>query len=220
MSFSAEKLAPRIIALAAVGYCVWPSLAALVSGPETKPAAAGKSEQVAAKTPAKPPTATRDPFLDHIALAAEAEEQTAQEAKSAGKNKGKMTAGQSAEKALSGAADPLAGLSLEATCIMGNQRLAVINGRLYGPKDVLAAGVSGGTNRRVVDVQPHKVVLDCNGTLRELHYANAPVPRNQDKKTAVKAKTDEAEKSAEETGPAAKKIINAKTPAAEPASLP
>ena len=35
------------------------------------------------------------------------------------------------------AVDPLSGLSLSGTCIVGDQRLAVINGRLYAPKDKL-----------------------------------------------------------------------------------
>ena len=70
---------------------------------------------------------------------------------------------------------------------MGDQRLAVINGRLYAPRDTLSAGkpvANKSANNKpapdkaaaapyqVVDVLPYKVLLACDGQILELGYSN------------------------------------------------
>ena len=65
--------------------------------------------------------------------------------------------------------DPLDGLKLEATCILGNQRLAMINGQLYAPQKMPSAGNSL-PPFRIVSVFPNEVLLECKGKTVELTY--------------------------------------------------
>jgi hypothetical protein len=70
--------------------------------------------------------------------------------------------------------DPLSGLTLNATCIVGNQRLAVINGRVYAPREKLPVGKSPNSPYQLVSVDPHKVMLECEGKTVELKYSDLP----------------------------------------------
>ena len=62
MAISANTLVPRVIALAAVGYCVWPSLTAFVSETESKPPAKLPALETTLLRPKMPPQPARDPF--------------------------------------------------------------------------------------------------------------------------------------------------------------
>ena len=56
---------------------------------------------------------------------------------------------------------------------MGDQRLALINGRLYGPRETLQDSTASGADYKVVDVLPYKVLLECQGKKLELAYPDA-----------------------------------------------
>jgi hypothetical protein len=220
MTVSPEKIVPRAIALAFVGFCVWPSLAELVKRPDVSPPPK-KQEKIAAKPAPKPPAATRDPFLDPVAMALAAEKKAIEDARAAGKGPGKPgVAGQTGDSPPSNVVvDPLAGLVLEATSIVGNQRLAVINGKLYAPKDMLATDLAGGIKRRVVEVQPYKVVLDCDGKLKELTYTSVPARREQTNKTTANQK-DNNNAGGAETSKSATTKTSGKTKSSEEKTKP
>jgi hypothetical protein len=173
MAISTAKLVPRAIALAAVGYCIWPSLNALVVEPESKPPA--KLPEVAAllASPALPPCPTRNPFARRTpakpALPGGSSPATARAA-----TKGEATkhVNSAAANAAAKAVDALSGLKLEATCIVGNQRMAVINGRLYAAPAMLPASGKATPTLKVVGVLPYKVLFECEGKTLELTYSN------------------------------------------------
>ena len=121
MDLPLDKLAPRAIALAVVGYCVWPSLMAFQARPETKSPEKPPEVAAALLKPAVAPFPTRDPFVTP----------------SDGPGQSfRFRAGKGAALM----ADSLSSLTLEATCIVNSQRLAMINGRLYACQETLSAG--------------------------------------------------------------------------------
>jgi hypothetical protein len=182
MVISISKLAPRATVLAVVGYCVWPSLSYMTSQPETKPP--GKLPELAAAllSPKMPSCPTRDPFGSKSAaqLSARRGASTAavklatkeDRAKSStplvGKPAEKLAAADTSEQPV----DPLNGLTLDATCIVGRRRAAVINGRLYAPEELLSASSPSTPPYKIVDVFPYKVLLEREGKTLELTYSN------------------------------------------------
>jgi len=162
MAISAGKLAPSAVVLAFVGYCVWPSVSELASAPPPPPPPVKVPELAAASfSPTMPSLPTKNPWggMDAASLTA---------AKKAAKTASKTAAAGSA--AAKKAIDPLDGLKLEATCILGNQRLAMINGQLYAPQKMPSAGNSSTPPFRVVGVFPNKALLECKGKTVELTY--------------------------------------------------
>jgi hypothetical protein len=161
------KLAPSAAALVLAAYCVWPSLSELASAPRPTPSKKVPELAAALFSPAMPPCPTRNPFewTDAALLAA---------AKGSPKAVGK-TAVQAAAlgtaKTADKPVDPLGGLTLDATSILGDQRLAVINGQLYALHDRLAGNSS--TPYRIVGVFSYKVLLDREGKIVELTYSDA-----------------------------------------------
>jgi hypothetical protein len=165
MVISISKLAPRLIALAAVGYCVWPSLSDLRS--ETKPKVPRKASELATSlfSPKMSPSPTRNPF----AILSDSTSATATN-KAVGTGRAATSAGaKNADKP----ENPLAGFRLDATCILGNQRLAIINGQLYAAKDKLPSGDSSTAPFEIAGVLPYKVLLNREGKTFELTYSDA-----------------------------------------------
>ena len=112
MAISANTLVPRVIALAAVGYCVWPSLTAFVSETQNKPPAKLPALETTLLRPKMPPQPARDPFQVNVAAKAD----------SPGKSS-KAGAGMAEANSATGGArpkpvNPLAGLTLDAGCIV------------------------------------------------------------------------------------------------------
>lgn len=187
MAISAGKLAPSAVILAFVGYCVWPSLSEMMSDPPP-PKAPAKVPELAASllSPTMAPVPTRNPWggMDAASLTA---------AKAAAKEAAKMEAAKTADKtagALAGSAaattpnepvDPLAGLKLDATCILGNQRMAMINGQMCALHERLSAGNSP-TSPKVVGVFPYKVLLEYGGKTVELKYSDTASPSSSSQK--------------------------------------
>jgi hypothetical protein len=164
MAISAGKVAPSAVVLAFVGYCVWPSVSEWTSAPPPKPPVKVPELAAALFSPTMPPCPTKNPWggMDAASLAA------AKEAAKAADKTARVLAGSAAAKKPVG---PLDGLKLEATCILGNQRLAMINGQLYAPQEMPPAGKSSpSTPFRVVGVFPNKVLLECKGKTVELTY--------------------------------------------------
>jgi hypothetical protein len=164
MSPVVVKLAPQAVVLAAALYWVWPNLVGGSSQDETKPAAGSPGFTAVALMPTFPQPPKRNPFgapgADSITRtgsglanpkAAEANAKTA-----ATKGGGKAE-----------------GLVLNATCIVGKQRLAMIDGRLYGAQETLPAGSAAGSSYKIVDVLPYKVLLEREGKTLELTYSDA-----------------------------------------------
>jgi hypothetical protein len=63
-------------------------------------------------------------------------------------------------------------LVLNATCIMGEERLAIINGRTYRPKDTLVGPNPAAPPCVITEILPHKVLLECQGKRLQLCYAD------------------------------------------------
>jgi len=149
-----------------VAYCVWPSLSEMASAPRLTPPKKVPELAAALFSPAMPPCPTRNPFewTDAALLAA---------AKQSPKAVGK-TAAQAATlgtaKVADKPVDPLGGLRLEATSILGDRRLAVINGQLYALHDRLAGNAST-PPYRIVGVLSYKVLLEREGKTVELTYS-------------------------------------------------
>ena len=158
MAISAGKVAPSAVVLAFVGYCVWPSVSEWTSAPPPKPPVKVPELAAALFSPTMPPRPTKNPWGGKDAASLAAAKEAAAGA----------PAGSAAAKKPVG---PLDGLKLEATCILGNQRLAMINGQLYAPQEMPPAGKSSpSTPFRVVGVFPNKVLLECKGKTVELTY--------------------------------------------------
>jgi hypothetical protein len=155
---------------------------------EDKPPAPEQMPELAAKllSPKLPPLPTRDPF----GLALPGRKPPPKDlAKQRGGNRSLSRSNAAGKNNASGkAVSPLSGLSLTGTCILGDQRLAVINGRLYAPKETLttdkpavkraandkaaAADEPASSSYQVVEVFPYKVLLAHNGQVLELEYSN------------------------------------------------
>jgi hypothetical protein len=164
------KLAPQAILLAFAIYWSWPSLTQSISNTASstvkdKKGGSPLDFSAAVLSPTFPSPPKRDlfelPGAAHLA-----------------KNKrGKSKSGKAA--GLKGAAFSLAdakdsGLVLSATCIVGRQRLALINGQVYKEKDTIKGKGSGDDpiNWVITDILPHKVLLLHQGTPLQLNYPN------------------------------------------------
>ncbi len=204
MDIPLDKVIPRALALAAVVYCLWPSMKTFFEKP--KPESPEKVPEITAAllSPSVPPAPTRDPFeritaelaskrkriIPPAAKDTKGKQRQQSESTTAaqeGQKQRRSTHGSPPESARAGAGkrQPVA-LNLEATCIVGDRRLAVINGRLYAPEDTLPSPGPWSSPCRVVRVLPYKVVLKRGGKFVELFYANsAAKPASAAKKSSV-----------------------------------
>lgn len=178
MAISAGKVAPSAVILAFVGYCVWPSLSEMMSD-QPPPKAPVKVPALAASlfSPTMAPVPTRNPWggLDAASLAAAkaaAKEVAEKEAAKTADTTTGTPASSAAAKTPNKPVDPLAGLKLDATCILGNQRMAMINGQMCALHEKLPAENSS-TSPKVVGVFPYKVLLEYEGKTVELKYSDA-----------------------------------------------
>jgi hypothetical protein len=163
-----NRLAPQAILMAFAIYWIWPSLMqpAASSAPaasKDKKGSAALDFSAALLSPTFPPAPNRDPFDFPNAKRA------AKKGKSRTKDIAKLKGGASA---FADAND--SGLVLGATCIVGQQRLALINGEVYKEKDTIKGKVSGDepVSWVITDILPHKVLLLHQGTPLQLGYTN------------------------------------------------
>jgi hypothetical protein len=175
-----------------VAFGVWPAVSQFLADEKPKPP--GKVPEFAAAllSPKLPPPPKRDPF----GLTTPSKPSSTGDLTRPGGGVGQLPlSGFASNQKPSGKpVDPLSGLILTGTCIMGNQRLAVINGRLYAPRETLATGRPAAnkstsaksvadkpaTSYQVLEVLPYKVLLAYDGQVLELGYSNVtsgPGPR-------------------------------------------
>jgi hypothetical protein len=164
------RLVPQAILLAVVFYWSWPSLQEAFSKPalnstQDKKKSAIAQFSAATLSPTFPPPPTRDLFGPPGQLAS-----------GKGKSRGPVNARELAEKVASDAKG--SGLVLNATCIMGQQRLAMINGRVYREKEVIEGQGEDPISWVVTDILPHKVFLSCQGMPLQLNYSDASGKRS------------------------------------------
>jgi hypothetical protein len=160
------KFAPLLVVVAIAGYWLWPHLAGEKPRGAAKPSTASAEFTAAMLTPKLPPPPRRDPFLPANAQVAHGK---------TGRNDVKAAGGKAptAEKKLRvGKAE---GLVLNATCIVGDQRLAIIDGRMYAAQETLAGKGTAAAPYKIVSVLPHKVLLEHEGNALELTYSDAAV---------------------------------------------
>jgi hypothetical protein len=170
----AGKLAPSAVVLAFVGYCVWPSMSELTAtpGPPKPPA---KLPELAPTlfSPPMPPCPTRNPWGGRDAATLAAMKKAAKASEEAVTLLADADTAETPGKTV----DPLAGLKLDATCVLGDQRLAMINGQLYASQELLPPSGGSALRYKVVNVLPYTVVLEGRGKTLELTYSNvAPEP--------------------------------------------
>jgi hypothetical protein len=165
MPTSITKLAPQAVVLAAALYWSWPALqecfprGTTVADNAAPTKSAGPREFAGASLS---PTFL-SPSSRHLFLLPGAKRTTM--AKS-----GKPVRHGTTEK---GAAEiPSLGLVLNATCIVGEQRLAIINGHIYKEKESIPRSGDDATSCVVTSILPHKVLLSCQGESLQLGYAN------------------------------------------------
>jgi hypothetical protein len=167
MAIPVGKLAPSAVALVFVADCVWPILSELTLAPRPTPPKKVPELAAALASPAMPPRPTRNPFewTDAALLAA------AKGSPKAARKTAAQTAALGTAKTPDKPVDPLGALKLDATSILGDRRLAVINGQLYALHDRLA-GDSSTPPYRIVGVLPCKVLLEREGKTVELTYSD------------------------------------------------
>ncbi|MEN6449783.1 MAG: hypothetical protein ABFC96_04750 [Thermoguttaceae bacterium] len=176
MEISTAKWLPRGVALAVAGCVAWPSLSALLPESAAKPRKPPDAVALVA-APAQMPHPKRNPFG--------ARGSKKQLPRSQGKVDGVGSA--SYPKLGANGSDGLDAFRLEATCIVGDRRLAVINGRLYAPDEPLIEPPRADSKAapkgvaaeplvvgKIVDVMPYKVLLECQGKTLELSYSDIP----------------------------------------------
>jgi hypothetical protein len=177
MTISVATVAPRVIVLGVVGYCLWPTMSDLMSQPENKPPQKLPELSAALFAPQMPAASTRDPFMSGDMAASAGIATNSPRADKVAGSKGSAAAANKSGRPPAVAArgsDPLKGLTLEATCVLGDERLAVINGQLYGQRDTLATGNPSLPSYQIVSVSPYKVLLAAEGKTVELTYSNTP----------------------------------------------
>ena len=183
MAISVGTLAPRVVVVGFVAVACWPTLCKFLATEETKPPEILPELTVATLAPKMPPLPTRDPFGSaselELSKAKDSANAAAKLANSKGSAKsrsadkmGQRAGGSAAAKEANKPVDPLSGLTLDGTCVMGERRLAVINGRLYGLQEQVALDKSATPPYQVVDVFPYKVLLEHSGQILELGYSN------------------------------------------------
>jgi hypothetical protein len=159
---------PQAIVLAIALFWCWPSLkqAFFPSAPPKsakKEAAAPDGFTAAVLSPKFPPIPKRDPF-ELLGTTRIAKDNKAKGANGISKD--------AIEKAIADVKD--SGLILNATLVMGQQRLAYINGRVYREKEAISIEGRGpdAPTWVVTSILPHKVLLSYQGTPLQLNYTN------------------------------------------------
>jgi hypothetical protein len=170
---------PRVIAVAIIGYSAWPSISYLTSPPQSKPAETLPELPKSLLTPKLPPLAKRDPFMSKDAMLAKSKDSQKKTGGTLGKGVADKLAGigGSAKDGKGAAPNPLSGIALEATSIVGNSRLAIINGRVYGANESIQGLNPSLPKLTVLNVFPYKVLLACDGRTIELAYPDTASPR-------------------------------------------
>lgn len=159
------KLAPQTVLLIVVVYWCWPfvmqttPVAAPAASKDAKPAAM-VGFTAAVLSPTFPPFPERNPFEFPG-------EKRVVKAKSDNNKKGTKNVADKAAIEAKGT-----NLVLKGTFIMGEQRMAYINGHVYKEKEAIPGQGEDGGSFVVTDIYPHKVLLSYQGIPLQLNYTN------------------------------------------------
>jgi hypothetical protein len=205
MTLTVGKFVPTAVVAAAVAYCSWSHLFAPEAPVSDR---SGKLPTITAAqlSPTVAPRAERDPFRPVRATSPLAPGTTkagvsppvVKGGVAAGQKPG-ATAGGTTAAGPQGAsdmrepADLLGRLTLNATSLQGDRRVAMINGRLYEQGERLRLPELGTAACVVACILPHKVQLDWTGKTLELTYVDKlsrPGPALQAKGTSDAAKSN------------------------------
>lgn len=171
MAFKLLKLAPTLLTLALVAWVVWPYLPLGETGAPAPVAKSATAEKVKAKRKRNGKPA--NPFEGVMAMLA-ARVQPRQTSKKAPANNAPASA--PASKAGPGkpeeVAEPIQDMVLSATMIRGRKRIAMIDGRIYEPGEIIRDANDEPTSMRVVEIEPKKVLLAQGRRRLELSYSN------------------------------------------------
>ena len=179
MSIWVNRLAPQAVVLAVALYLSWPSLMdsfwpAAHSASKAAIPAGTKELSAAMLSPRRPPPLKRELFLragtSHLA-----------------KTKADRL-GSKGAAAVTAADAKGSGLVLAATCIVGQKRMAMINGKVYREKDAIQGSGKEPVNYVIAQILPHKVLLSSQGGLLQLSYTNAAAKPSKDKSPRKPAK--------------------------------
>lgn len=206
MDIPLDKVIPRVLAVAIVGYCLWPSYNVYFSKPMEKKAKEIPELTASLLSPEMPPSPGRDPFLSGSAAVASTLQNAPKTAVNVKSDKGrskpaptKTIADKKVVKYAVGSvrkdklrpsrAENSKPMTLEATCIVNDRRLAVINGRLYAPDDKISVPEVSAAPCKIVNVLPYKVLLKCGEKKVELSFPNTSAKSNAAPRRTVKKKT-------------------------------
>jgi len=143
-------------------YCMVTGPAGSGSKSEAKPPAKLPVFTAALYSPEFPPRSKRNPFYlpgeepTAIAKSGQLEKKPA-EVKAASAN---------------GASDFFSGLVLNATCLLGEKQLAIINGHAYKQKDTLKTQNPAIPPFVIAQILPYEVLLECQGKILHLRYSD------------------------------------------------
>jgi hypothetical protein len=180
MTINVARVVPTGVVVTVIGYCVWPCL--FGSAQPSDPPPAAKPPEITAATLASvvPPLPDRDPFHAFDAAHASAKGRASTLFAGANANGGPADSGatsagdpRAAANARRRNVDPLQGLALEATCLSGRERLAMINGHIYRQRETVQSPVAGAPPCVVAQVTHDGVLLQSQGKTLELKYSNA-----------------------------------------------
>jgi len=158
-----EKFLPQTIVLIVAVYWAWPALTtpapkAVEIFADQKKAAVREEFSAAVLSPKFPPPSKRDPFL--------LPGQQRLVKKKAVKPGAKTQIGKTMDFRDFG-------LTLSATSIVGEHRLALINGRIYREKESVEKTPGESTGCVITHIEPHRVSVSWNGQSHELTYTDA-----------------------------------------------
>lgn len=166
-----KNLAPSLTVFAIVAWCVWSQPTSRSLGPNlstAKPAAASRLSRTVL-APEIAATWSRDPFQ---VLATNGPESTADVPPEPSVRQKSETAAR-AERVDRPVREPessIPSFHLGATYLRGAQRMALINGRVYEPGDVIASESAPSTQWALHDIRRHDVVLQAENRFVVLTY--------------------------------------------------
>ena len=152
------KIAPTLAVLAVLGYCCWPGAEAPAAPEQEKK----REISQASLAPKTAPLPTRDPFLG-----------VAKKLPPTLKEPAKTVRTVAAPVTPADAAKQIASLTLKATFLSGERRLALINNRFYAEGESLQPPTSK-TPFVVAEVHANRVVLELEGEQVDLKYVVKP----------------------------------------------
>ncbi len=170
MNGPAGKLAPTAAVAAVVAWCCWSYVGE--SGTGFPVNGGGNPPKITTEllAPQIAPASSHDPFRPE----AETEQSSENDAAaSSGEDQIKLeVVGEGGGPPVKAPDEVFASLTLDATCIQGDRRVALIDGRVYAEGELLAIPGSATEPWVVAEVSPHHVLLWHRGQIWKLEYRN------------------------------------------------